>query len=116
MAKQIKQYRYYKEKHPNNQPDAIAFRNLVSGSVFSNFVPITQLGIQALPGMKFYLNNSTNPIIIGQTGIYELNLEGLAEINALSFDAESINAIIRNDNAYLIIDTIYDDDAVKEAK
>lgn len=110
MAKQIKQYRYYGEGHTNNQPpNKIALRNLVSGSIFAQYMPITQLGIQALPGLKFYLNNSTDPIVIGQTGIYELNLEGLAEINALSFDAQSIEAIIQNGNAYLIVDTIYDD-------
>ena len=35
----------------------------------------------------------TNPIIIGYTGIYELNLENIAEINSLCFDIESIQNI-----------------------
>lgn len=111
MAKELKQYRYYEEGHPNNQPrqgTPISYRNLTSGSIFANDMPITQLGIQALPGVKFYLNNSTDPIVIGQTGIYELNLEGIAEINALKFHPDSITNIINNKNAYLIIDTLYE--------
>ena len=71
-------------------------------------MPISQLGIQALPGTKFYLNGSNDPIIIGHTGIYELDLEGLAEITALSFDAKSIEAINGNNNSFLIVDIIYE--------
>ena len=111
MAKQIKQIRYYGDKHPNNYPaDAKrpTYQNLISGSVFSTYVPMVQLGIQALPGTKFYLNGSNNPIIIGSTGIYELDLYGLTEINALQFDARSISAINANNSAYLIVDIIYE--------
>lgn len=68
---------------------------------------ITQLGIQTLPGIKFYLNDGVDPIIVGSTGIYELDLEGLSEITALSFDKDSIKRIDDNDNGYLIVDAIY---------
>jgi hypothetical protein len=71
-------------------------------------MPISQLGIQSLPGTKFYLNNSNDPIIIGHTGIYELNLEGMAEITALAFDSKSIEAINGNYNSFLIVDIIYE--------
>ena len=109
MAKQVKQFRYYNETDKSrNYPNTIAHRNLVSGSIFTNYMPIIQLGIQSLPGTKFYLNNSTSPIIIGQTCIYELNLEGMSEITALSFDAKSVQAINNNNNAYLIVDIIYE--------
>lgn len=108
MAKQIMQFRYYDENNSGqkNQPRNITRAKLASGSVFSNYFPITQLGIQALPGTKFYLNNGTTPIIIGSTGIYELDLEGLSEITHLAFDASSINSIHNNPNAYLIVDII----------
>ena len=107
MAKKIMQFRYYAEKNNKNQPKNISKSNLSSGSVFSNYYPITQLGIQALPGTKFYLNNSITAIIVGSTGIYELDLEGLAEINNISFDAASLQAINSNNNAYLIVDIVY---------
>jgi hypothetical protein len=86
-------------------------RNLVNGSIFGNYHNITQLGVQGLPGTKFYLNNPSNknnPIIIGSTGIYELDLQGLSEIVSIQFDRASIQAINDNRNAYLIVDIIYE--------
>lgn len=110
MAKQIQQIRYYGDKNfEKNYPKGITYRTLASGSAFNNFIPAIQLGIQALPGTKFYLNNAINPIIIGYTGIYELDLNGLSEITSISFDGKSLQAISNNDNAYLIVDLIYED-------
>lgn len=110
--KKIYQYRYYNEADTSrNYPKGIAFRNLVSGSVFAKTLPIVQLGIQALPGTKFYLNNNNHPIIIGNTGIYELDLNGQTEITALSFDSVSVRAIDANQNGYLIVDVIYESEA-----
>jgi len=49
------------------------------------------------------------PVIIGYTGIYELDLSNLAtEITALSFDENSLKTIKEVANAYLIVDAIYD--------
>ena len=108
--KQIRQFRYYNEKNTaKNQPANIDIRNLISGSIFAPYMPVIQLGIQGLPGTKFYLNSATDPVIIGLTGIYELDLDGLSEIDALSFDYDSIHAIEDNDNAYLIVDIIWED-------
>lgn len=110
MAKQVQQIRYYNEtSRDKNYPSGISHRTLASGSAFNNYRPIIQLGIQALPGTKFYLNNAINPIIIGYTGIYELDLNGLSEITAISFDSKSLDAISKNANAYLIVDIIYED-------
>lgn len=109
MAKKVKQFRFYSTKDTKkNNPESLSYRSLISGSAFNECMPITQLGIQSLPGTKFYLNNSINPIIIGYTGIYELDLEGIAEITALSFDAKSLEAVNGNANSYLIIDMIYE--------
>lgn len=108
MAKLIKQIRYYNNENLNNNPSKLSYRSLMSGTAFYSYTPIIQLGIQALPGTKFYLNGSGNPIIIGSTGIYELNVEGLTEINSLQFDKSSLNTIDNNDNAYLIVDIIYE--------
>ena len=119
MAKKIKQFRYYAENDTNtnpnytrNYPETISARNLVSGSIFATSTPIVQLGIQALPGTRFFLNGNKYPIIIGNTGIYELDLQGQGEITALSFESRSINAIKENENAYLIVDIIYEEGLV----
>ena len=114
MAKQIKQFRYYQEDIDNNantsmnEPKSLAQRELASGEAFKKYFPISQLGIQALPGTKFYLNNNTHSVIVGLTGTYELNLSGRAEINALRFDYTSLNMVEENDNAYIIVDIVYE--------
>jgi hypothetical protein len=64
--------------------------NLYNGTIFTNYLPITQIGIQTLPGTKFYLNEATTPIMVASTGIYELDLEGLSTITSLSFDYNSL--------------------------
>ena len=109
MARKIQQFRYYSNTDTSkNWPATISYQKLVSGSVFADYTPIVQLGVQSLPGTKFYLNNASDPIIIGSTGIYELDLVGETEISALSFDSQSIVAINNNTNAYLIVDIIYE--------
>jgi hypothetical protein len=55
------------------------------------------------------LNNSNNPIIIGYTGIYELDLNGLSEITSIKIDMSSLNSINKITNGYLIVDIIYED-------
>ena len=107
MAKQIKQFRYYSEDEEiNNSPIVINKDFLVSGKIFESCMPIYKLGIQAITGTTFYLNGSLEPIIIGNTGIFELDLGGNIEINALKFSEQSVNFINNNINAYLIIDMI----------
>ena len=107
--RQIKQVRFYSSTDTSrNYPASVTHQRLVSGAAFTDYLPIIQLGIQALPGTKFYLNSSSDPIIIGSTGIYEIDLVGETEISALSFDTSSITAISQNDNACLIVDMIYE--------
>lgn len=112
MVKKVMQFRYYSKNDGRNQPNAegseITLSNLQSGGIFENYGNIIQLGIQTLPGTKFYLNYGINPIMVGSTGIYELDLEGLSPITKLAFDKKSLDSIEETPNAYLIIDTIYE--------
>ena len=112
MAKYLKQFRYYGENSNLNSPlGSINKKNLTSGSVFfnsGNLISIASLGIQTLPGVKFYLNDSVDSIIVGSTGIYELNLADSYEVTSLRFDSESLSLIGDSSNsAYLIIDIVY---------
>lgn len=122
MAKRIKQYRYYSDNNDGvtkNQPQQVlgedkvyynvSYKHYVSGLVFGADFPVLQLGIQALPGTKFYLNNAVDPIVIGLTGIWEIDLDGQTEITAIQIDNQSIQNIRDNKNAFLIIDVVYDD-------
>ena len=58
MAKHVMQFRYYEDNHTNNQPVELNAGQLVNGTVFAKYLPFTQLGIQALPGTRFYLNDN----------------------------------------------------------
>ena len=113
MARRVQQIRYYGDNKINsdkNQPANLTGNRLRSGSVFSQYTPMKQIGIQTMPGVKFYLNNSVEPIIVGSTGIYELNVENLTEITALSFDTTSINMINETPStSYIIVDILYED-------
>ena len=111
MARKVYQVRYYGDNEMNgkNQPAGLTGNRLRSGSAFSQYTPMKQIGIQTMPGVKFYLNNSTEPIIVGSTGIYELNVENLTEITALSFDTASLNMINQTPSmSYIIVDILYE--------
>ena len=122
MAYKVKQFRYYNDnssevtESKRNQPTTldgtttlITSEHYVNGDVFGKHFPVTQLGIQALPGTKFYLNEAVDPVIIGATGIYELDLTNGIQISKISFAHDSMENIKNNDNAFLIVDIIYDD-------
>lgn len=103
MAKKTTQIRY---------PGSVEPQDLVSGHAFDGKFPIEKLGIQAIPGTKFYLNGSWKPVMIGSTGIYELDLPNKVSISALRFDANSIRTIKEADDAIkaglsLLVDIVY---------
>lgn len=115
MAKQVRQFRYYGVNHKNNYPVTntstnISSNSLIRGDLFDDYTPIVKLGIQTLPGTTFFINDpyQQNPIIIGYTGLYELDVTGITEINKLSFKHESITRIEQAPEAYIIIDIIYE--------
>lgn len=108
MARKVYQVRYYGNSNGKNQPSGLSANRLQSGSVFSQYTPMKQLGIQTLPGVKFYLNGSIEPVTIGATGIYELNVENMTEITSLRFDSASLNMINEIETGYLIVDILYE--------
>lgn len=115
MSKIVKQYRYYGENNALNYPSKIKLDSLETGQIFilesDVSAPIVGLGIQTIPGIKFHLNGDPgDPIVVGASGIYELELQNNYEIDMLQFERNSLNQLIntRSNNAYLIIDAIYE--------
>lgn len=123
MAKDIFQFRYYNDNNPLNWPIGATFEDWSasttaspSAKAFTDFsgegekIPtkssIIQLGIQTIPGTKFYLNGSKYPITVGVTGIYEISLEDNITIESLVFNRISMERIKDNDGAYLIVDML----------
>lgn len=110
MAKKIIQFRYFGENNTKNFPNTINSSNLASGTVFDGYTPIIKLGIQALPGFKFRLNANLDNIIIGGTGLYELDLTNSSGyITSINFNDTSLALINDKDDGYLIIDLMYEE-------
>lgn len=110
MIKKIKQFRYYTDNNTNNIPSK-AVKSFFSNEVsFENYMPIVHLGIQTLPGTQVVLNaNADAPIIVGASGIYELDLDkttGL--INSMHVDSNSMQIIENVPGGYLLMDIIYE--------
>lgn len=110
MTRLIKQFRYYGlvngNDNPKNYPEDTTYAALAAGNIFKNYNPVIQLGIQAPPGTKFYINNGMTPVMIGKTGIYELDLEGLGSIASIKFDRNSLNAT--SEQTPIMIDIVYE--------
>lgn len=111
--KRLKQFRYYGPNDPRNFPTYADYYNrLIGNNIFSETSSISHLGIQAMPGTIFYLNNDfNNAISIGTTGIYELDLENLGLIFSIRFQKESIDLLTNtgtNINDRILIDIIYE--------
>ena len=123
MIKKVAQFRFFGDSNTSfntqlenslyhlmddNQPSSLSATDLASGTIFQSYTPIIQLGVQSLPGVKFSLNNNLDPIILGMSGIYELDLtDSTAVITSLTFDNESLSLINKNPDGYLIIDIVY---------
>ena len=113
MKRYVKQIRYYGEgsdlnsKLSNNS--AMNASSLANGGAFNDYTPIVKLGIQALPGTKFYLNGSEEGVIIGNSGLFELDLEDRIQITGLRFSPTSLQNInAMGEKAHLLIDIVYE--------
>ena len=102
--KKLYQFRYYGQGNENNFPADLNIEETVN--LLQNYPRTTQLGIQSWPGAKFSLNEGNNPIEVGMTGIYELDLDGLTYLYGLYFDQETLNQV--SETKGIIIDLIYE--------
>lgn len=114
--KEIAQFRYYNSAGNKNYPADIKASTWYQGNIFQGCGVISHLGIQGYPGVRFYLNGSKSAIMIGETGIYEINLENLGRIYSIQFIKEDLEKFYDtvnqeediNKNRILIVDIIYE--------
>ena len=111
--KKIKQFVFYGKKVRDNLGKECfpANLNVWQQNLLTDFGPVSHLGIQGEPGVIFYLNHGTDPISIGATGIYELNLEGLGHISALRFDMNTLEEKYDEQESVLhrvLVDIVYE--------
>lgn len=111
--KKIKQFVFYGRKVRESLKKQCFPENLNTWSynLLENFGPVSHLGIQGEPGVIFYLNHGSDPISIGATGIYELNLEGIGHISALRFDMDTLKEKYDEQESTLhrvLVDIVYE--------
>lgn len=106
MAKKIQQF-YYDAKVGTTSEIILPY---IRGTIFETAAQggIEKLGIQTAPGVKFHLNNCIDPVIVGSTGIYELDLNNQLSITGLRFEEESMRNIANSNGVLsLLVDIIY---------
>jgi hypothetical protein len=65
------------------------------------------LGIQGRPGTMMFLNGQEYPIVIGETGIFEIDLQNYGQIFSIRFTGDSLDDYQEHDDR-LLIDIIYE--------
>lgn len=107
--KRIAQFRYY-GRNRAGENYGTSYDELTRGNIFEQYGNISQMGIQAPRGTKFFLNNGNQyPIIIGDTGIYEIDLQDHGHIYAIEFEKASIDVFDKEGSTgRLLIDIIYE--------
>lgn len=113
MALKFKQYRFFGDG--NNKNADVSYSN--NTLTFTNWpTSIKRLGIQTMPGVEFNINGSGNSepnIIVGPSGIYEIDVEETGStIGSLDIIESTLMHYFDSDGnntAYLMIDVIYDD-------
>lgn len=103
----IRQFRYYGDRDNRNYPSTLSMDQLVYGNIFSECSSITQLGIQGRPGTAFFLNGQDYAIIIGETGIFEIDLQNHGQIFSIRFTSNSLDDY-KQSGERLLIDIIYE--------
>lgn len=115
--KKIQQYRYFGPRSSKNYPQYIIENgtsvkldtiHFLTGDFLGENKPIRQLGIQGPPGMNFYINHQMNPVILDETGVFEVKVGKNSIINSIIFDCAGLDIVAQNEDMYLIIDTIYE--------
>ena len=115
---EVIQFRYYgigsSENYPSGEElwtgGSTTSDTQKSVNLLSNYGSAVKIGIQTLPGVKFYIGNSsfTTGITIDHTGVYELDLRNTTtSISSLYFNMNSLKRIDEMGNASLIVDVLY---------
>lgn len=107
--RKIMQFRYEGYENENNYPEYSDYNSVLKNNLLKDFPSVSHLGIQGPQGLRFYLNGGENPITIGKTGIYELDLDGIGRINKLCFNETDISSYFGQESTNrLLVDIIYE--------
>ena len=108
MNKKIMQFRYYGAKNKNNFPANIKAGDFSNEDFFKNYYPIHYIKIQGPPNsINFWINFNSNSVMLGPSGVYELDLQNFSTIEDLKIEDLKFNSISNTISEPLIIDLIY---------
>lgn len=111
MAKQFTQLRYVGEAGENltflgDKNEQLDWSNNIINEKY-----VTQLGIYALPGTEFLLNQAKQPhgeqLVINNTGIFQIDVED-RPITSLRIGKDSYEKLQKETGHYIIIDVVYE--------
>lgn len=108
--KRIRQFRFHSADSSDSLNYPINYLDNWLNNILAECGPASHLGIQGEPGVVFYLNGGDNPISLGSTGIYELDLEGVGLITKLRFEDKIQDLYTKEQSELhrLIVDVIYE--------
>lgn len=108
MNKKIKQFRF-PDPDLQFEKDFFTEDEEWSLNLIENLGPVTQLGIYALPGSRFKINqqqsSSVEELVINGHGVFSIDLEE-RPITSISVHKESYNNTKEN-NHFIIMDLLY---------
>ena len=115
ITPEVYQFRFYGFSNDHNYPSGMSWigsngDNTKSVDLLTSIGAAIKIGIQTLPGVRFYLSAGSlnDPIIIDHTGIYELDLRNTTtKIGNLFFDPASLERVSEVENASLIVDILW---------
>lgn len=114
ISPEVYQFRFYGFDNEHNYPSGMNWigsngDNTKSTDLLSSIGAAVKIGIQTLPGVRFWisLGNLSDPIIIDHTGVYELDLRNTTtKIGSLFFEPTSLARVSEVENASLIVDVL----------
>ena len=107
----VGQMRYYNETNRKflNSPTNVSEQDLISGNWFTKKgIICDEIQIKTYPGVVLEINEE--PIMIGETGVYNIPYQKKVKISSIKVDEASMSIIKGIDLAYLIINFMVQDD------
>lgn len=96
---------------PTGKDQTLHVGNAAGATEATKAITIYQFGVQTLPGVKMVINDNATEfghVIVGQTGIFELNLSDATPILSVQFPR--LNTYLTQaspDMNYILIDLVY---------
>lgn len=105
----MSQIRFYKDNHKDNVPFP-THESYAKAFSFQTYNPIRKFTVYTLPGTMLYIDDISNPFVVGQTGVLEFDFTNREDpLSKFRVDERSMEIINNNPGGHLIVNLIHDD-------